>query len=194
MKQLKMCRIMFGPVDRYDLPDGYSICRYSGEEDKTAWVECCRGGRLIDESKGVKAFDDSITCITEIDPYKDVFFLRRDGVIIGTATAFVRSDGAGDLHMVGIRADHRGKGLCRYLLSAALCKLKKDGAEYTYLTTDEFRKSAIKSYLTSGFLPVDHDTDMKERWAKVIYGLGIKSVAMLGTDPSVSSTLYAKSE
>ncbi len=194
MKQLKMCRIMSGSVDRYDLPDGYSICRYSGEEDKAAWVECCRGGRLIDESIGVKAFDASITAIAEIDPYSDVFFLKYRGEIIGTATAFVRADGAGDLHMVGIRADHRGKGLCRYLLSAALCKLRQNGVKYTFLTTDEFRQSAIKSYVTAGFLPVDHDTDMKERWAKVIYGLGIKSVAMLGTDLSVSSTLYAKSE
>ncbi|MBQ1846641.1 MAG: hypothetical protein II135_01425, partial [Clostridia bacterium] len=86
MKQLKMCRIMSGPVDRYDLPDGYSICRYSGEEDKTAWVECCRGGRLIDENAGIKAFDSSITAMKEIDPYKDVFFLKHNGVIVGTAT------------------------------------------------------------------------------------------------------------
>ena len=185
---------MSEPIVGYDLPDGCSIGRYESEADKAAWVECCRGGMLIDESAGIKAFDDSITAITEIDPYKDVFFLKYNGVIIGTATAFVGADGAGDLHMVAIRADQRGKGLCRYILSAALCKLKKDGAEYTYLTTDGFRKSAIKSYLTSGFLPVDYDTDMKERWAKVIYELGINSVTMLDSDPSKKTTLYAKAE
>ncbi len=191
MKQLKMCRIMSGPVDRYDLPDGYSICRYSGEEDKTAWVECCRGGRLIDENAGIKAFDSSITAMKEIDHYKDVFFLKHNGVIVGTATGFVFDSGDGDLHMVGIRTDHRGKGLCKYLISAVLQKLHRDGVKRVFLTTDEFRVSAIKSYLTAGFLPVDLDTDMKERWKKVISDLCIKSVAMYDADIVGSITLYA---
>ena len=185
---------MSEPVIVYDLPDGYSIGRYSGEEDKAAWVECCRDGRLINENEGVKAFDGSITAIEEIDPYSDVFFLKYNGETVGTATAFVRADGAGDLHMVSIKPSYRGKGLCRYLLAAPLEKLQRDGVKYVFLTTDEFRKGAIKSYLTAGFLPVDHDTDMKDRWAKVIFELGINSVTMLDDDPSKKTTLYAKAE
>ena len=191
MKQLKMCRVMIGDIKTYELPFGYTVENYKSEEEKAAWIECCRGGRLIDENAGIKAFDSSITAMKEIDPYKDVFFLKHNGVIVGTATGFVFDSGDGDLHMVGIRTDHRGKGLCKYLISAVLQKLHRDGVKRVFLTTDEFRVSAIKSYLTAGFLPVDCDTDMKERWKKVISDLCIKSVAMYDADIVGSITLYA---
>ena len=194
MKQLKMCRIMTDKPIRRDLPEGYSICNYSGAADKEQWCECCRKGRLIDESTGVKAFDDSITAIAEIDPYKDVFFLKYNGEAVGTATAFVRADGTGDLHMVSIKPGYRGKGLCRYLLGAPIEKLHRDGVEYTFLTTDEFRQSAIKSYLTAGFLPVDYDTDMKERWESVLRELDIESVTMLKEDLITIEKIYRKKQ
>ena len=47
-----------------------------------------------------------------------------------------------------------------------------------YLTTDEWRKPAIKNYLTAGFHPVEYDVGMPERWAGVFAEMGIEPVPL----------------
>ncbi len=177
-----------------DLPEGYYFENYQCEEDKLSWCDCCREGRLIDESKGTGSFDESILGIKEIDPYKDVFFLKYNGKAAGTITAFVKSDGTGGVHMVGICPEFRGKGLAKYLLAAAKIKLRNDGVKYAFLTTDEFRKSAVKSYLTAGFLPVDYDVGMQDRWEAVLEEYKIESVQMLYEDLTPYQVIKRKSK
>ncbi|MCR4616263.1 MAG: GNAT family N-acetyltransferase [Clostridiales bacterium] len=194
MKQLKMCWQVSENVVTLDLPSGYSLENYKGEEDKKLWCDCCSDGRLIDESIGTEAFDNAITSITRIDPYSDVFFLKYQGKAAGTITAFVRDDGAGNVHMVGICPEFRGKGLAKYLLAAAKRKLQSDGVKYAFLTTDEFRRSAIKSYLSADFLPVDYDIGMQDRWEAVLEDLNVDSVQMLYEDLTPYQVIYRKSK
>ena len=192
MAQLKMYWFPQTPICEDPLPAGYTISRYRTEADKLAWVACCKNG-LVGDDADEQAFDDAITSREEIDLCSDVFFLDHNGEHIGTITAFVIKDkDVGDVHMVGIRTDYRGRGLSKYMLAAALRHLKEKGVRYALLTTDEWRKGAVKSYLTAGFLPVEYNVGMELRWQAVLEDYGIDSVQMVYEDASPYKTVYRK--
>lgn len=187
MKQLKMYWIPGTAVTRYPLPDGYAFSAYNGTEaDKLAWCDCCRNG-LIGDQDGAEMFDK---CIGEHTG--DVRFLDHQGVHVGTVTAIYHPDKRiGNVHMVGIRTEWRGKGLNKYLCMLALDMLAKQDLKYIYLTTDEWRVPAIKGYLRAGFVPVDYDTDMPQRWAKVLRDLGLAQVTMVDDEGQNPFVLHA---
>lgn len=175
MKQLKMYWLPGSPIAHYDLPKGYAFSAYNGtEEDKLAWCECCRNG-LIGDHDGAEMFDK---CIGEHTG--DVRFLDHEGMHIGTVTAIYHPDKRiGEVHMVGIRTPWRGKGLNKYLCMLALDMLSCRDLKCIYLTTDEWRGPAIKGYLRAGFVPVNYDTDMTDRWATVLRDLALAQVTMV---------------
>ena len=192
MAQLKMYCLPGTPVNEVPLPEGYSISRYQTEADKLAWCECCKNG-LVSDDADEDTFDDRITDDPNINIYEDVFFLDHNGEHIGTVTAFYNAEkNFGDMHMVGIRTDYRGKGLSKYLNFITLKHLLPKGVNYIVLTTDEWRKGAVKSYLSGGFLPVEYDEGMEERWAAVLEEYGIDSVQMLNEDATPYKIIYRK--
>ena len=69
--------------------------------------------------------------------------------------------------MVACRPESRGRGIGTLLNDIAVNVLKNEGMETAYLTTDDFRIPAIKSYLRCGFAPDLSTDDFKERWAKI---------------------------
>lgn len=194
MAQLKMYRFYGTPINEVPLPEGYSISNYKTEADKLAWCECCKNGLVADDADE-STFDDRITNDENINIYEDVFFLDYLGEHIGTVTAFVRKkDNTGDMHMVGIRTDFRGRGLAKYLTFITAKKMDAAGVKWTELTTDEWRKGAVKSYLTGGFKPVEYDEGMPERWAAVLEDYGIESVDMVNEDGTFFRTVCRSSK
>lgn len=193
MAQLKMYRFYGTPINEVPLPEGYSISNYKCEADKLAWCECCKNGLVADDADE-NTFDDRITKDENINIYEDVFFLDYLGEHIGTVTAFVhKKDNTGDMHMVGIRTDFRGRGLAKYLTFITAKKMDAAGVKWTELTTDEWRKGAVKSYLTGGFKPVEYDEGMPERWAAVLEDYGIESVEMVNEDGTFFRTVHRTS-
>ena len=194
MAQLKMYWLPGTQIQEYPLPQGYSISNYKDESDKLAWVECCKKG-LVDDDTTAEDFDRRITVDANIHPQEDVFFLDCNAEHIGTVTAFVNPETKlGDMHMVGIRPDFRGKGLSKYLCRITLNHLKDRDIRAIYLTTDEWRVAAVKSYLRAGFLPVQYDVGMEERWETMLETLGIDHVQMLNEDGTPFRTVYRKSK
>ena len=190
--QLKMYWIPGTPVREDPLPEGYSFSNYKDASDKIAWAACCRNGLIADEDTDEAAFDGAILSWDEIVPERDVFFLDHEGEHIGTVTAFVREEGPGDVHMVGIRTDFRGRGLGKYLNQKAIASLASRGVPYALLTTDEWRKAAVRSYLSAGFLPVEYAEGMQDRWEAVLEEYGVDSVQMLYEDATPYKTVYRK--
>ena len=136
MAQLKMYCLPGTPINEVPLPEGYSISLYQTEADKLAWCECCKNG-LVGDDADESTFDDRITNDPNINIYEDVFFLDHNGEHIGTVTAFYNAEqNFGDMHMVGIRTDYRGKGLAKYLNFITLKHLFPKGVKYIVLTTD----------------------------------------------------------
>lgn len=195
MEQLKMYWLPGTPVTQYELPEGYSVSNYKNEKDKISWCECCKNGQLIGENESDGAFKREIEDRTDINPAEDVFFLDYNGEHIGTVTAFVHSDdNTGDMHMVAIREDFRGKGLSKYLTMLALNHLSAKGVKYIHLTTDDFRASAVKSYLSGGFLPVEYALGMQDRWEQMLEICGVESSRMLYEDASEYKIIYRRSK
>ncbi|MBQ2750508.1 MAG: GNAT family N-acetyltransferase [Clostridia bacterium] len=191
MAQLKMYWLAGTPITEVTIPEGYSVSNYKTEEDKLAWCECCRNGLIADDA-GVEAFDGCITNNPNINLEEDVFFLDYAGEHVGTVTAFVMDGNVGDMHMVGIRTDHRGKGLAKILSYLTLKHLSEKGVKHIALTTDEWRVSAVKSYLTAGFRPVEYDLGMQDRWEAMLETLKVDSVEMLYDDATPYHTIYRK--
>jgi len=185
--QLLMYWLPDTPIKEYVLPEGYSFSRYQGEEDKEAWGRCIVPGLDGD-------FDERLTN-EGVDIWTDLFFLDYEGEHVGTISAYMQPEkGMCRIHMVGIRSDFRGKGLSKYLMMIAEKKMKDEGVPLAYLTTDEFRVSAIKCYLDAGFLPVQYSYGMQDRWETVLEDLGIESVQMLYQDAAPYKVIYRKSK
>lgn len=77
------------------------------------------------------------------------------------------------IHMVACRPEFRGKGLGHLLNEVAEELLKKAGMQTAWLTTDDWRLAAIKTYLKAGYEPDPTSVpDAKERWEKILAQLG----------------------
>ena len=188
--QLKMYWYPGTPIFDGELPEGYSIKTYSGEADIEAWLACCRNG-LVGDDSGREAFDSSILSISDIIPERDVFFLEYKGELVGTTTGFIIKDqNIGDLHMVGVRSDFRGKGLSKYLVAAALRHMASFSVRFVKLTTDEWRENAVRSYLNAGFKPVQYGLGMEDRWQAMLETLNIDSFEMVYDDGEAYKTVY----
>ena len=114
MEQLKMYWLPGTPIRDDPLPEGYSVSRFTKDEDRLAWCECCKNG-LIPDDAGIEAFYHDIESRPDINIYEDVFFLDYQGEHVGTVTAFIHKDSnIGDMHMVGLKPEFRGRGLAKY--------------------------------------------------------------------------------
>jgi predicted N-acetyltransferase YhbS len=94
--------------------------------------------------------------------------------------------------MVSVLTEERGKGLGHCLCKIAESRLHEQGNRMAFLTTDDWRKGACKSYLAAGFYPVNYDDDMVERWTDLITEFGIESVQMLKDNGEPDCVIYAR--
>ncbi|MBQ7637705.1 MAG: GNAT family N-acetyltransferase [Clostridia bacterium] len=190
MAQLKMYYLPETPFEEEALPEGYSYSKYDPEKDLHKWCDCLRNGNLIGERTDEEMFRDEITNFKVINAAEDILFLDFNGEHIGTATAFVYPDtNLGDMHQVGIREDHRGKGLARYLSQIVIKTLRERNVKMIALTTGEGRPAAVRSYLKAGFKPVEYDYGMEDRWRAFMQKYGIEKLDMLYDDGSFYKTI-----
>lgn len=190
MKQLKMYWFTDSPMREVELPEGFSYSHPACEADKSAWRGCLRGGQLANEEESDETVWNREIVGFGVVPETDVWFLDYKGEHVGTATGFIWPNGEGDLHQVAMRADWRGKGLGKYLPYPVQKDLRARGVKIVELTTGEGRPAAVKSYLQAGFLPVEYDEGMPERWEAFLEKAGIDSVKMVREDGSFFRTLY----
>ena len=107
--------------------------------------------------------------------YRDdkCFFILENEEAVATLTVIYNYETKeGYIHMVACKECARGKGYGTLLNRVGEYTLKKEGMETAYLTTDDWRIPAIKSYLRAGFLPDLSTDDFKERWKKIYEQIG----------------------
>lgn len=101
------------------------------------------------------------------------FFVIENGVEVATITVVCNYETKeGYIHMVACKPECRGMGIGTFMNSFALCVLKAEGMETAYLTTDDWRIPAIKSYLRAGFVPDESTEDFRSRWEEIRKQLG----------------------
>ena len=96
-------------------------------------------------------------------------FLTVDGAPAATVTVICdEAAKEGYIHMVSCKPEFRGRGLGHLLNAIAVYTLKKAGMKTAWLTTDDWRIPAIRTYLKAGFAPdLESQPDFKERWHKI---------------------------
>jgi mycothiol synthase len=170
--QLVMYRKNIENVPRPAVPEGYTIRTYvDGDEERLEPVfqECFDPGWSRD--RVVKTFIEQ----TFWSPAR-MCVLCHGETVIGTATAWEDREhpGHGLVHYVAVRSEHKGHRLGFALTARALEILKSMGYDDVWLTTDDFRLPAIKTYLDLGFEPVCKDPSHKERWEIVMHKMKLR--------------------
>ena len=155
MKPLVMIRESLAELPPLSVPPGYLIRTFrAGDENR--W-----------EQVVAASFETPRTfqAIMREDPSfrpERIFFGIFDGMAVATASAWYHplwGSQYGYLHFVGVRPDHRGRGLGYWVSLAALYRFVEEQRSMAALETEAFRIPAIKTYLKLGFKPqVTSDT------------------------------------
>ncbi len=170
MKQLKM-RYARENIPQAQMPEGYAVLPFRvGDEHE--WFAIVRHV-LFPEDTTLKSAIEDLERFPCLKRERDIFFAVKNGKRLATATGMIREDGSGYLHYICARPEARGTGVASALIAHAAEDLYQRGASYVYLTTDDFRLGAIKTYLRLGLTPVIEDAEDEERWAAVREALGV---------------------
>ncbi len=170
--QLRMRRPDLRKLPPVRLPEGCALRSYRPGDD-AHWV------RIIAESFGEEADHISFEQRMRTDPAfrpERVFFITKDDDPVATASAYYKpteDPAAGVLHYVGVLTEHHGRKLGYWVCLAALHRMAAEGRAAAWLSTDDFRAPAIKTYLNLGFLPLLVHENQRERWRRVLAGMGL---------------------
>lgn len=158
---------------RIEMPENCSIVTFPGLDHAVEkWLDIIQYG-LTGNRKTPDYYKSAMLSIPE---YRDdkCFFILESGVAVATITVICNYKTLeGYIHMVACNDSVRGKGFGNLLGKIAENVLKSEGMETAYLTTDDWRIPAIKSYLKIGFKPDLSTEDFKERWEKIYDKIGL---------------------
>lgn len=179
------------------LPDGFNVVKFQSEKDIDDWIYICSDG-LIDPATARERFDSELINIDGPDPYRDTYFIEKDGKKMATFTVVPNmwSTGMGYIHMVACRSEYRGLGIGKFIADYSLQKLIEIGKDKIFLLTGDTRLAALKTYIGAGFLPVNYidenGLDMIERWQGVVNNLRIESLTLLDNEGKYMFDLHCE--
>ena len=149
------------------IPDGVEIKNWTEIENPLdKWLDIVQHG-LTAKKENEEYFN---FCMFRYEHYKveDTFFILYNGEEVATITVICNPDKKdGYIHMVATKEEARGKGIGNLMSFLAVKILKERNMQTAYLTTDDFRIPAIKTYLKGGFFPDLSTEDFKNRWEKI---------------------------
>jgi mycothiol synthase len=151
-----------------DLPSGYAVRPYQ-DGDEAAY-------RALLSTDGWSMTDP------QWDDYRDrllpngLFLIVHAGrgALVATAGAIHNPNPGryyfpfgGELGMLTVRPDHRGRGLGRAASALAVRRLLAAGYESIRVGVQGFRLPALKTYLKLGFVPFLHHDGLPPRWQRI---------------------------
>lgn len=154
-------------VEELNIPEGVEIKNWMEVESPVdKWLD------IIQYGLSIKREDEEFykKANYQYEHYKpeDCFFFTYKKEEIATMTLIcdlVKKEGY--VHMVAAKPEARGKGIGNLMAFFAVKVFKEKGMQTAYLTTDDFRIPAIKTYLKSGFYADLSSDDFKDRWNKI---------------------------
>lgn len=148
------------------IPSEYILRTYQ-PGDEFAWCEIMEDN--IGRNWTIEICRNKIIKDPRFQP-KNFIFITHQGNPIASACAWrknLQEQVVGEIHMVAVKKNHRGKGLGHLLNAAVLTQLKILGFQKAHLKTDDWRLPAIKSYLKAGFHPLHTHQSHPERWKAI---------------------------
>jgi len=139
------------------LPEGYSLVKYK-KGDEIYWADIEVSVEEFDSTEESveyfkKEYKEDIKALSE-----RCLFVEFNAEKIGTATAWHGNhlgEKAPRIHWVGVKPEHQGKGICKYLIQAVLEVYEKHNESPVYLTTQTWSYKAINIYQKYGFTRYD---------------------------------------
>jgi ribosomal protein S18 acetylase RimI-like enzyme len=139
----------------YDLPVGYSFCRYN-EGNELQWSEIEASVAEFDDTEGaLKYYNEEF--MPHMEELKRRQFYIRDsiGQMIATITAWWKLTGDrrdAVIHWVAVRPEYQGRGLGKALVAEGIKQMQiLEGDVDMYLHTQTWSYKAINIYLDAGF-------------------------------------------
>lgn len=135
------------------------------------WLDVVQYG--LSEGRQGREYYDIVMVGHENYDAQYCYLLTDGGRAVATVTVIfdtVKADGY--IHMVAVSEGYRGRGIGTYMNALSVYLLKTHGMKTAYLTTDDWRIPAIKSYLRAGFVPDLSTDDFRARWDRVLSEIG----------------------
>ncbi len=167
------------PFNHTPLPEGYEgFTFHRGGDERMSMREYYDGWFNVEPTWLPREFerfynDDRI-------PSDGHFLIRRKdgGEIVAHSNIQLNEHrpGTATVHFVAVKPECRGLRLGYCVSEMVLDYAEAHNIPVMYLTTDEFRISAIKIYLKLGFRPVMWDGDIRQRWFPILRELGYSEI------------------
>jgi len=160
------------PAAELKIPRNCRIVNFTELENAMdKWLDIVQYG-LSEGRKDAEFYNAAMTSRPNYEEDK-CFFILENGEVVATLTVICDYDKKeGYIHMVACHEAALGKGYGTLINNVALYTLKKEGMNTAYLTTDDWRIPAIKSYIRAGFEPDVSTDDFKARWSKIFEQIG----------------------
>ncbi|MCL2508359.1 MAG: GNAT family N-acetyltransferase [Oscillospiraceae bacterium] len=189
---------MYWRVEPVKFPEFFrdiSYRQYDGStEDRAGWLELCKNGLVADDASDAELEFERRYNSRPAFQNDDLYLVFDGGRYVATICGIYEPEtNLGYVHMVSVHTDARGHGLGAYVNQIAQAHLSRDPCEWAYLTTDEWRVPAIKSYLRAGFLPVEYgggEGDMERRWTEWLAEHGYTNIPFLDEKGNVINTIF----
>lgn len=161
-----------GVCEPLSLPAGVEIRHWSETAAPLdTWLDIVQYG--LTEKKEDEAFWRECNYHYPCYQPEDCAFFLHNGQPVATITVICDpAKKEGYIHMVAAKPEARGLGIGNLMSLYAVQVCRERGMETAYLTTDDFRIPAIKTYLKGGFLPDTSTPEFAQRWEKIFAVLG----------------------
>jgi len=165
MSQLLMEKRDLDDVPEPALADGYVLRNYRAGDEAGLSQTYTAAFLGCETEEEVRARMVAHACFS---PAR-LFVLENEAHVVGTAAAWLEATdpGAGYLHMLGVKPEHRGKGLGKVLAVATIHYTRNEGFTRQRLLTDDWRVTALRLYLDLGYDPVYKDDTHPQRWGAI---------------------------
>lgn len=169
LPQLRMKHALSVLPEERPLPFPYQL-RVATERD-------VRGiGEVLSEAFGDEWSDERVLDVLLRHPdVPKTFVIDHEGTIVATASYQLMPDAfpqSGWVHYVGASSRTKSLGLGYIVSRAVLDECLRQEKKDVYLTTDDFRLPAIRTYLKLGFHPDCWHESHASRWATLKDSLG----------------------
>ncbi|RYG24289.1 GNAT family N-acetyltransferase [bacterium] len=172
LPQLRMVHPLAELPSERALPIGYGLRQATGSDAAAI-------GRVLKTAFGEPWSTPKVNSeLLENDTVPATFVIENEDGIVATASYQLKLQPdleAAWLHWVGALPSEKGKGLGEIVSRRVLQEAVERGGSGVYLSTDDFRLPAIRTYLRLGFEPDLCDASHPERWAAVMASLGSPS-------------------
>ncbi len=150
-----------------ELPEDCTLVRLPQMENAVnEWLDILYKG-ITSERRDEAYFQSRMVEHFDYDP-NQCFFVLVNGTAAATFSVFCnRETKSGYIHMVSCKEEYRGRGIGTLMCRLIVKELKENGMRNAYLTTDDFRIPAIRSYLRAGFVPDESTDDFRVRWKAI---------------------------